>query len=414
MSATDAFADARTALERCDALAALSAREGRIDRFYLTAEHAAANALAGSWMQAAGMDTWTDAVGNVCGRLEGATPGLPSLLLGSHLDTVPDAGRYDGPLGVVLAIAVAERLRDRMPSLPFALEVVGFSDEEGTRFGSALMGSCGLAGTWDDGWWDQRDDDGVTLREAFAEFGLDPAAVGDAARDPASLVGYLESHIEQGPSLEQEDLPLGVVSSIAGARRFALRVVGEARHAGGTPYERRRDALVGASHAVVDVERIARDEGVIATVGSLHVHPGAVNVVPGRVDLTLDLRAEHDADRDRAWELIADAVEKRCAERGLTFEVVETHRAPAVAMDGALREAVAAGIRTTTGEEPRVLFSRAGHDAMAVAAVTPVAMQFVRCHDGISHHPDEAVRLDDVALAIDAFAAAVLAVALAP
>ncbi|MFD1825028.1 MULTISPECIES: allantoate amidohydrolase [Mumia] len=407
-----ALADARTALARCDALAALSARSGRIDRFALTRSHAEANALVASWMAQTEMATWVDAVGNVCGRLEGLTSDLPALLLGSHLDTVPDAGRYDGPLGVAIALAVAVRLHARVASLPFALEVVGFSDEEGTRFGAALTGSRGLAGTWDEAWWAQVDAGGVRLREAFVEFGLDPARVGEAARPPESLVGYLESHIEQGPSLEDADRPLGVVSAIAGARRFALRVVGEARHAGGTSYERRRDALVGASHAVIEVERIARTEGVVATVGALEVHPGAANVVPGHVDLTLDLRAEHDADRDRAWDLIASAVEKRCTERGLVFEAVETHRAQAVAMDPALRDAVAAGIRATTGEESvTVLFSGAGHDAMAMAAVTPVAMQLVRCRDGISHHPDEAVRLDDVALAIDAFEAAVLAVA---
>ncbi|WP_370616324.1 allantoate amidohydrolase [Mumia sp. Pv 4-285] len=412
MRARDPLADARTALDRCDALATLSAVEGRIDRFSLTPEHAAASTLAASWMHEAGMSTWTDAVGNVCGRLEGATPGLPALLLGSHLDTVPDAGRYDGPLGVVVAVAVAERLRDRRASLPFALEVVGFSDEEGARFGAALTGSRGLAGTWDQSWWEQRDADGTTLREAFARFGLDPARAGDAARDPGSLVGYLESHIEQGSYLEAADLPLGVVRSIAGARRFTLSVVGEARHAGGTPYDRRRDALVGASHAVIDVERIARAEGVVATVGSMQVHPGAVNVVPGRADFTLDLRAERDVDRDRAWDLIADAIEKRCAERGLAFEATETHRAPAVEMDPHLRDAIATGVRATTGQDaPMVLTSLAGHDAMAIATVTPVAMQFVRCRDGVSHHPDESVRVDDVGAAIDAFEAAVLAVA---
>ncbi|KHL13277.1 UNVERIFIED_CONTAM: hydantoinase [Mumia flava] len=401
-------------MKRCDELAALSAYEGRIDRYFLTPEHAAANALAAGWMRDAGMTARIDAVGNVCGRLEGAEPGLPALLLGSHLDTVPDAGRYDGPLGVVVAIAVAQRIAKRAASgeaLPFALEVVGFSDEEGTRFSSALMGSRGLAGSWDDAWFDQIDAGGVTLREAFVRFGLDPDRVGDAARNPDELVGYLESHIEQGPYLEEADRALGVVSTIAGARRFAISVHGEARHAGGTPYERRRDALIGASHAVLDVERIARAERVIATVGAMQAYPGGVNVIPGRVDLTLDLRAEHDADRDRAWDLIVDAAEKRCAERGLRWEATETHSAPAVAMDPALRAAITDGLAAVGDKDPMVLFSKAGHDAMAVAAITGVGMQFVRCHDGISHHPGEAVRADDVAAAIDAFEASVLAVA---
>ncbi|MFC6345639.1 M20/M25/M40 family metallo-hydrolase, partial [Nocardioides hankookensis] len=172
------------------------------------------------------------------GRREGSTPGLPALLVGSHLDTVPDAGSYDGMLGVVMAIAVAQRLRDR--ELPFALEVIGFSDEEGTRFGKALLGSQALAGVWEEDWWDLRDRDGVTLHQAFLDFGLDPRRVGDAARRPDELVGYLEAHIEQGPYLEAEDRSLGYVTTIAGARRFRLSFIGEARHAGGTPYPRRR------------------------------------------------------------------------------------------------------------------------------------------------------------------------------
>jgi allantoate deiminase len=402
--------DARTILARCQELAAISAMDGGIERTYLTQEHAAADVLATLWMEEAGLRTWQDAAGTRYGRLEGAVEGLPALILGSHLDTVPDAGRYDGILGVLLAIAVTERVRERAPELPFAVEVVAFGDEEGTRFGATLLGSRALAGTWDDTWWELQDADGVSLEEAFRRFGLDPATIGTAARRREDVVGYLEAHIEQGPYLEEADRALGVVSSIAGARRFSLTITGEARHAGGTPYERRRDALVGASQAVLDIERIGRSSGAIATVGQLQAFPGAVNVVPGRVEFSLDLRAETDKERDAAWQQIKATISTYCGNRQLEFDATEIHAAPAVLCADRLKSAVRTGIRSTGDSEPLELFSKAGHDAMAVAAVTDMAMLFIRCEEGISHHPGENVTIDDVAAALDAFEATVWAV----
>ena len=398
-------------LARCDELDRFSSSPHHLERVHLTPEHKAANDAAEAWMRRAGLTTWTDAAGNICGRREGRTPGLPALLLGSHLDTVPDAGSYDGMLGVVMAIAVAERLRG--VELPFALEVVGFSDEEGTRFGKALLGSQALAGTWDDDWWELRDTRGVTLRQAFLDWGLDPARIGEAARRPEDLVGYLEAHIEQGPYLEAADRSLGYVTTIAGARRFHLSVLGEARHAGGTPYPRRRDALVGAGEAVVAIERLAKASDCIATVGRIEVTPGAVNVIPGRADLSLDLRAATDAERDAMWHTMRAEIEAICAARGLRLEAVEQHNAPAAPCAGWLQQAVVDGIRHTGDTDPMGLWSRAGHDAMAVAAVTDIGMLFVRCFDGISHHPGEAVREIDVERGLDAFEAAVLQVAAA-
>lgn len=416
-------------MDRCDDLTRHSSRPDALERVYLSPEHAAANTAVGAWMRDAGLDTETDAAGNIWGRraTDGTsqrpgTPGEPALVLGSHLDTVPDAGRYDGMLGVVLAIAVAHRLRD-VP-LPFALEVVGFSDEEGTRFGKALLGSCAASGQWDPAWWDQADADDVTLREAFLQFGLAPERVGDAARRPEDLVGYLEAHIEQGPVLEERELPLGYVTTIAGARRFVLTVTGEARHAGGTPFSRRRDALVAAAHLVARIEELARATDCLATVGDLRVEPGAVNVIPGLAELTLDLRGRTDAARDLLWEQIAAAGKDIAAERGVTFEFTETHRAPSTACAERMKVAVATGIAEATGATSDTvpgagapldsvlgLWSPAGHDGMAMAAVTDVGMLFVRCHDGISHHPDEQVEADDVAAALDAYTAAVLALA---
>ncbi|MFT4009600.1 MAG: allantoate amidohydrolase [Nocardioidaceae bacterium] len=398
-------------LDRCAFLDRFSSISHGLERVYLSREHADANAAVARWMRRAGLRTWQDAAGNQCGRREGREPGLPALLLGSHLDTVTNAGSYDGMLGVVMAIAVAERLGDRLDEFPFALEVIGFSDEEGTRFGKALLGSHAVAGTWDPDWWELRDKNGVTLHQAFVDFGLDPRRVGDAARQRDELVGYLEAHIEQGPALEAADVSLGYVTRIAGARRFRLTILGEARHAGGTPYERRRDALVGASEAITAIERIGRASQSVATVGRIEVSPGGINVIPGRADFSLDLRAATDEERDASWERIRTALNDICTSRHLEFKVVETHRAPAAACAGWLQQAVIAGIASTGDDAARGLWSRAGHDAMAMAATTDIGMLFLRCYDGISHHPGEDVREIDVERGLDAFEYAVLEVA---
>lgn len=395
-------------LERCNDLAAISVHPEKLERVHLSPEHAAANALVARWMEEAGLATWQDAAGNQCGRLEGREPDLPALLLGSHIDTVPDAGRYDGMLGVLLAIQVVSRIRASGRALPFALEVVAFSDEEGTRFGTALLGSRALAGTWNDDWWNRTDKDGITLAEAFHDFGLDPARLPGAFRRPETLVGYLETHIEQGPILEDADRRLGVVTSIAGARRLALTIVGAAGHAG-TPFERRRDALVGASELVIEIERLCKLRGTVGTVGRMQAFPGGVNVIPGSAEFTLDLRAELDEIRDECLSMILSSAHEICERRGLRLEAREMYRADAVVCDPHLRASIEAGIRATGDADPLPIWSRAGHDGMAVVAVTPIAMLFVRCTGGISHHPDEAVIATDVAAALDAFEAAVLA-----
>lgn len=409
---TGSLAAAERVMQRCDRLAEISGRPDLLERVHLSPEHRRANELVAEWMTQAGLSTWQDAGGNQCGRIEGAEPGLPALLIGSHLDTVRDAGRYDGMLGVLLAVEVAARFAGRTAELPFAVEVVGFSDEEGTRFGNALLGSRALAGTFDPEWWGLADGDGVTLRQAFADFGLDPASIGRAARRPESLIGYLEAHIEQGPYLEEADLPLAVVTSIAGARRFELTMTGVAGHAGGTPYERRHDALIGASELVVEVESAARASGVIGTVGRMQVFPGGVNVIPGRVEFSLDLRAPTDHERDRVLAEITRRANVIAERRGLRFESTEIYRADATACAPWLQDAIASGIRHATGEEPLAMWSRAGHDGVAVSAVADVAMLFVRCgRGGISHSPDEIVDVRDVAIALDAFEATIIEIA---
>lgn len=406
------LATAERVLDRCEELAEISSSPAMLERVHLSPEHRRANDLVAGWIGEAGLSAWQDAGGNQCGRLEGAAPGLPALLIGSHLDTVRDAGRYDGMLGVLLAVEVAARIASRGDPLPFALEVVGFTDEEGTRFGTALLGSRALAGGFEPEWWESRDRDGITLREAFIDFGLDPARLPSAARRPESLVGYLETHIEQGPYLEDADRALAVVSSIAGARRFELTMTGVAGHAGGTPYDRRRDALVGASELVMAIEEIGRGAGVIATVGRLQAFPGGINVIPGRVEFSLDVRAESDRERDDALAEIRRRAREIAETRDLRFESREIYRADATPCAPWLRDAIERGIRHAGDDDPMTLWSRAGHDGMAVHAVADIAMLFLRCgRGGISHHPDEIVALEDVAVALDAFEAAVLAVA---
>lgn len=423
VSPDHAAAAARRVMARCDELARVTATPGTVERVYLSPEHARVNRLAAEWMREIGMRTRQDAAGNQVGRLDPIVgdrldPDAPALLIGSHLDTVLDAGRYDGIVGVLMGLEVARLLRTPLGdgrfgvALPFALEVVAFSDEEGTRFGKALLGSSAVAGLWNEEWWGLTDADGTSLRRAFLEFGLDPARIRESARRPDELVGYLEAHIEQGPELDRRGESLAVVSSIASARRFQLVVEGEARHAGGTPYDMRRDALLGASEAALAVERICREEHhIIGTVGQLEAFPGAVNVVPGEARFSLDLRGEFDETRDHVWDEISRELDAIMGRRGLRWQSREVHSAAAVMCAPLLQDVVREGIGATCApgsDDPASIFSRAGHDAMSIGAITDVGMLFLRNPDGISHHRDESVSASDVSLGIRALAESTL------
>jgi len=389
-------------MQRIDALAAVSDEPGRLTRSYGSPAMRRANELVAGWMREAGMTVCTDAIGNLIGSYASANATAKSLLLGSHMDTVRDAGRFDGPLGVLTAIACVQKFHETGRRLPFAVEVIAFADEEGVRFHSTYLGSRSLVGTLGEAELQRVDLGGVTLSEAIRSFGGDPTCLKSCRRDPAKLLGYVEVHIEQGPVLQQKNLPVGVVSAIAGQTRIEAAFHGRAAHAGTTPMALREDALVAASRFIRDAEVIARRHpGLVVTAGQLEVRPGASNVVPGFVKLSLDVRHEDDAVRNEACELLAvtarfDAAHRRTE---LGWEIIQATRAVACCpkLTSLLREAAAS--HAADGEP---MPSGAGHDAAALAAITPVGMLFVRCKDGISHHPGESVEEADVRVAISA------------
>ncbi len=385
----------------CDQLAAISSHPENISRFYLTPEHKRCNELVAQWMQDAGMETWVDAAGNLCGRYDGKNPCAKTLILASHLDSIPNAGAYDGILGVLVAIAVVEQFYQNDITLPYAIDIIGFGDEEGTRFGSTLLGSRAVAGTWNPEWWELKDRNGISLKQAFIDFGLEPDNIHSAARNPDDLLAYIEVHIEQGPVLENENLALGIVTAIAGARRFSIDIEGYAGHAGTVPMPMRKDALVGAALGVVLVENIANEFDVVATVGKIECGPGAVNVIPGHATFTIDIRSGDDQLRDQAFAKIQHELDMICLNRNLVARWTEIHNAPAVVCADWI-QALQASVLRDMNLHPYTLMSGAGHDAMAMADICDVAMYFVRCKGGVSHHPDESVTVDDVALAIDA------------
>ena len=397
-------------MARADELAAISETPDALTRVYLSPQHLEANQRAARWMTQAGMTVWQDSVGNICGRYEGEQEGAPAILLGSHLDTVRNAGRYDGMLGVLAAIEVVHGLHQQGRRLKQAIEIVGFCDEEGTRFGITLLGSRGITGTWPESWLAQTDADGVSVAQAMVLAGLDPARIHLAARRPEEIAAYLELHIEQGPCLEQEGLALGVVEAINGARRLNCRFTGEAGHAGTVPMSHRKDALAAAAEWMVRVETLTREQGGnrVATVGTLRCAPGAVNVIPGDVTLTLDIRGPHDQPLDALLDTLLNEAQAIASRRQLRFSAEEFYRIAATACDSGLQQVLSEAVQAVQGRS-LTLPSGAGHDAIAMAERWPSAMLFVRCKGGISHHPAESVTADDVALAIDAYSRAVSA-----
>lgn len=338
-----------------------------------------------------------DDAGNLRGVYPASSPNARRLFIGSHLDTVPHAGAFDGVLGVVLAVALVDLL-ERRP-LPFAIEVVGFSDEEGVRFGVPFIGSRALVGSVDEEFLNHRDAQGRSIGDAIRDYGLDPSCVAGARAD-GDLIGYLEFHIEQGPVLDGLGLPLGVVNAIVGQSRLSMTFTGSAGHAGTTPMSARRDALVGAAEWMTTVESIAREtNGLVATVGRIHARPGAGNVIPGSCELSLDVRHAEDAARTTAVAVILDAARLIAGRRGLDAQWTTHLDQASVAMSEYLSAMLERGV-AAQGLPVHRMNSGAGHDAMIMAERMPAAMLFLRSPGRISHHPDEAVLEDDVAAAL--------------
>lgn len=390
---------ARRILARCEELARHSELPGGLTRVYLSPEQRAANELVLGWMREAGMSARLDAAGNCVGRYEGNHPALPCLMLGSHLDTVRDAGKYDGMLGVVAAIDCVADLAARGKRLPFAVEVIGFADEEGVRFNATLIGSRAVAGTFKPEVLEAADSAGVSMREAMQRFGLEPSRIGEAARRRGDVLAYAELHIEQGPVLEAEGLALGVVTAINGATRLAVEVDGFAAHAGTVPMNLRHDALAAAAECVLAIEQRCRStDEVVGTVGKLECLPGAVNVVPGKVRFTIDIRSPRDADRVAAVSEVRAELQRIAGQRSVAINATTTHEGAMAACAPWLQQQIGAAIEAQ-GLAVRRLPSGAGHDGMAMIELCDIGMLFVRCAKGISHNPAESITGDDAGVA---------------
>jgi hydantoinase/carbamoylase family amidase len=390
----------RSLIERAEALARHSDSPAHYTRTWLTTAHREAAALIAQWMREAGMAVRVDAIGNVIGRYEGRA-GSRTLLMGSHFDSVRNGGKYDGVLGILIPVACVAELRRRDERLPVAIEVVAFSDEEGARFSTSFLSSRALTGRFERAVLERVDAEGVSFRQAMRDAGLDPAAIDAARIDPATLAGYIEVHIEQGPVLLGRGAALGVVTTIAGGSRHRVEVRGEAGHAGTVPMTMRHDALAAAAEMVLAVERRCGAGGsLVGTVGILEVHDGTGNVIPGHVHFTCDIRAGDDATRQAAGRDVFMAFDAIARHRGVAVQRTRTHEVHAVPCAPWLQQRLGAALRRETGSDPIFLPSGAGHDAMILAEVTDVGMMFVRCGaGGVSHNPAETVSAEDAGLA---------------
>jgi len=383
-------------VDRLTQLAAVSDEASGLTRLYLSPAHRKAADLVLEWMRDAGMSARIDAVGSVIGRYEADRPNARTLILGSHIDTVRNAGAYDGNLGVATAIEVVRRLHAEGRRAPFAIEVAAFGDEEGVRFPSTLGGSRALAGRFDPAILEERDAEGVSRREALIAFGCDPSRIAEEAHRPEDILGYVEAHIEQGPVLEAEDRPVGIVTAINGASRGEVKVTGESGHAGCVPMPLRRDALAAAATMVLAIEsRAAAEPDLVATVGRLDIAHPAANTIPGNVTFTLDIRSPSDQARKAAVRDIADRIEEIARARGVAAQIHIGYEASACRSDADLSNALAAAVNRL-GLAERRLPSGAGHDAMAFDGRIPFAMVFVRCRGGVSHNPTEYASPDDI------------------
>jgi allantoate deiminase len=386
-------------LARCDTLAGFSEESGRLTRTFLRPPMRAVHDCLTAWMADADLQVRRDALGNLIGRRSAVKPGARVFVVGSHVDTVPNAGNYDGILGVLLGVAALKALGGR--HFACAVDVIAFSEEEGVRYATPFLGSRAVCGCFDSGLLSKKDAEGVSLAQALRDFDLDPNDIAATAYPKGQVAGYLEAHIEQGPVLEQAGLSVGVVEAIAGQSRRWLRFTGKAGHAGTQPMETRHDALAGAAEFVALVEKTAKTTpGLRATVGSLVVEPGVVNVVPGAARLSLDVRHANDSVLQLALADLIASAQTIAVGRGLKLEVEMIMDQAVIPTDPAMTTRLVAAV-ARAGQTDFRLVSGAGHDAMIMATICPMTMLFVRSIGGISHHPDENVHHDDVRTALD-------------
>ncbi len=389
---------AEEVIARCRRVATFSEDTGGTRRTFLSQPMRDCHREVSSWMKTLGMNVSVDAVGNLRGFYPAAAPGAPRILIGSHLDTVPNAGAFDGILGVVLAVGLVKLLEGMQ--LPFGIEVLGFSEEEGVRFGVPFIGSRALVGRVDEELLGRKDAHGISVRKAIQDFGLNPNEISKAALS-GDVLAYLEFHIEQGPVLESLGWPLGVVEAIVGQNRLEFTFSGQSNHAGTTPMNLRHDALAAAAEWIVAVENLARHTaGIVATIGFVEAKPGAMNVIAGEARATLDIRHASDGARTEALDELIRLAESIAARRGVVAKWRTLLSQHAVAMDPFLTEQIDLAVQKA-GCEPHRMASGAGHDAMILAEKIPVAMIFLRTPGGISHDPAESVHLDDVAKALE-------------
>jgi allantoate deiminase len=390
---------ASVAVERCRKLARFSEQPDRTTRTFLSPPMHDCHREIAAWIEPLGAQVWIDAAGNFRALYAAVEVNAPRLLVGSHLDTVPDAGAFDGILGVVLGATLIESLEGER--LPFSIELVGFSEEEGVRFRLPFIGSRALVGSLDNELLGRRDEHGISVRTAIEQFGLNPGELGNA-RVEGHILGYLEFHIEQGPVLEELGLPLGVVDAIAGQSRLELSFIGRANHAGTTPMNLRRDALAGAAEWISAVEQEARHvPGLVATVGAIEAKPGASNVIAGEVRVTLDVRHRADDVRAPSVEALIRQAEQIAAHRGLSLGRETRLNQRSVEMNSLLVSQAEEALRRAQCE-PHRMVSGAGHDAMILAEYFPSVMILLRTPGGISHSPEESVDVNDVEKALEA------------
>jgi len=358
-------------MQRVEELALISESSEGLTRRFATPEHRRANDLAAHWMKRAGMQVHEDAIGNVIGRYEGNTPSAQAIMLGSHLDTVVMAGKYDGMLGVLSGLACVEHLAANNKRLPYAIEVGAFADEEGVRYQSTFLGSRAITGEFDKTLLERTDKDGISMKDALVEFGKDPSQLDTAIRAPGNLAAFIEVHIEQGPVLEQQGLGVGVVSAIAGATRMIVTITGEAGHAGTVPMTLRRDALAAASECIVAIERVCTGpDDLVGTVGRINADPGAGNVISGKTEFSIDIRAASDETRLQAVTSVVKELNQVCANRQLQIQIEEVHNACSVECDTQLRHHLIKGVESC-GQRVLELTSGAGHDTMVMVTTLP-------------------------------------------